>query len=718
MRLERIELQNFCRHRHLKVEPGAGVVGILGGNGTGKSTVFHALRLALCGSSGTEGKKADDARLGSDPSEGCYVQAVFTHDGHAYDIIRGVRGVASSLSAHGETITTETAIARCLTDAFGMEPAALAEHLFIPQGKLCEAIEATPAERSRLFSRLYGLDRAEAVYQACGEELSALAIPDHSRAIEDAKARTLALENDRAEVVAKVDEYVDVPAQEDDEDRRLAAIVADAAAGDLDRSRRKQALDALKSSEAALDRAIAALEEVELELDELPEADPNVELAKLVLEEWSRYEAAERARKRVELKSTQLDSFIVISRNKLGAEPRVVLAEGPPNSLEQTHPDVMNPAGLIARLSRARDDAASAEKCPTCDRPWEDQTRLQELVKRVKDLESDLERVEAANKHYARRAEALKLQDWIIEREALDSESLELPKKPEMAKADADRMVKAEANRLHHESTIEVRLKAAEAAADKAAAKLEQAEAALLAFGPEPSDQDTALVDEARKAQRDRADCRRMRASLEGRLSELDRGLVSAKASLKALEDEEAAASGLRAFAARVRAARSHLHRDAAPREFLEARLEADLESANVMLEEAGEPFRVKPESGLDLLVRFRGGIEVPAGRLSGGQKAKLAIAVRLAAGAGRVGLICADEPTYGMDRRSVRSTMAAALSHLRTSVTGQELQCIVVTHEEVVADLFDRVIRMGENLENLDPAALDPGPRRRRRRL
>lgn len=712
MRLTELELTNFGRHRHLRVQPGSGVTGILGANGSGKSTVLHALRLALCGASGCEGRKVDDARLGSQTSDASLVRAAFLHEGVTYDVIRGIRGVASSITVDAATtVTGEGAIARVLADAFGMEAATLAEHLFIPQGRLCEALDATPAERARLFGRLYGLDRAEAAYQACGEELAAITLPDHEAAALDCAQRLRAAEEAVTALTEEIAEIA-VPAEPDDEDQQLARVLAEAAARDREVQARARAEAAVVKAREEFEAAVIAIDAAEAGLEALGDPDPLWEEAPGALSAWTSYEATVRTRERTRWESKRLDAELAAVRARIDAGAWIV------DPLPVDDPDVLDPSPLAARLKQARAAEQSlrvARTCPTCGQAWSDAARLDQLVREIAALAERAALVKASRAHHERQALMNREQELTIAREELGAEVIELPPEPSLPKAEAQARVTASEAYAKTRRRLDKALTDAEARAATAEALLDQAEAGAQALGPPVAPVD---VSGARAVAAERAASRRTRAVLEGRLQAAQDQVATLRAEAAEKAAEAAQGAHLRAFVERVRAARAHLHRDAAPRDLLEARLALDLESANAVLEGADSPFSVRVDSGLDLVVRFRGGIEMPAGRLSGGQKAKLALAVRLAAGAGRVGLLCADEPTYGMDRSSVRSTMTSALSHLRMSTTGVELQCIMVTHEEVVADLFDSVIRMGEVCENDDPAGSDPGPRRPRRRI
>lgn len=71
---------------------------------------------------------------------------------------------------------------------------------------------------------------------------------------------------------------------------------------------------------------------------------------------------------------------------------------------------------------------------------------------------------------------------------------------------------------------------------------------------------------------------------------------------------------------------------------------------------------------------------------LSGGQKQRTAIARALVT---RPAIICADEPTGNLDSR----TELEVLSLLRSCVTEYGQSLVMITHDETVAQMADRII-------------------------
>lgn len=108
--------------------------------------------------------------------------------------------------------------------------------------------------------------------------------------------------------------------------------------------------------------------------------------------------------------------------------------------------------------------------------------------------------------------------------------------------------------------------------------------------------------------------------------------------------------------------------------------------------------FRVESDEGRSFTAHFQDGRVQPAKRLSGGQKVALAMGFRVAINslfASKVGLLGLDEPTAFLDKQRIRA-LGPVITKLRELTASRGLQCLIVTHEEDLAPLFDATIRVG----------------------
>jgi DNA repair exonuclease SbcCD ATPase subunit len=142
---------------------------------------------------------------------------------------------------------------------------------------------------------------------------------------------------------------------------------------------------------------------------------------------------------------------------------------------------------------------------------------------------------------------------------------------------------------------------------------------------------------------------------------------------------------------------RSVLHRDALPAAVAQKGLERLEDDVNRHLELVGADFRARVGAALTFRALFPDGRDVPAERLSGGEKVVFALAWRLAVNArfaADVGVLCLDEPTAGLDADRL-GHFRSALAGVRTLSEASGLQLVVVTHDRSLLGLFDHVIEL-----------------------
>ena len=174
-------------------------------------------------------------------------------------------------------------------------------------------------------------------------------------------------------------------------------------------------------------------------------------------------------------------------------------------------------------------------------------------------------------------------------------------------------------------------------------------------------------------------------------------GLRERERLLQKADAAERLAGKVRWLQQHFQAVRDIFHRDRLPRRVSQANLEFMNREVNDVLEQFDAHYRVRVEEGLKFSALFRDGRHMPAGRLSGGEKAVFALAFRLAVNsryARDLGLLVLDEPTAGLDDTNL-SCLETALNRLRELSRSRGLQVILITHERLLDGLFDQVVEL-----------------------
>ncbi len=164
MIIDRLVLKNFKRFRDEKIEFSDGITGILGNNGTGKSSLVQAIFFALYGVQAT-GIAADYIVSGfASPKAKCEVRLDFSVGGEAYSVVRTFKKGKTvqhdanfykdgKLRASGVS-QVEAEVRRTL----GMGPVDFKNTIYAAQKDLLTLLENTPGKRKEWFLKALGID--------------------------------------------------------------------------------------------------------------------------------------------------------------------------------------------------------------------------------------------------------------------------------------------------------------------------------------------------------------------------------------------------------------------------------------------------------------------------------------------------------------------------------------------------------------------------------
>jgi len=164
MIIDCLVLRNFKRFRKEEIHFKDGITGIVGNNGTGKSTIVEAILFALYGVQATGISGDYIVSSFASPKDGCQVRLDFRIGGDAYSVIRTFKKGKSvqheamlykgpSLMAAGVS-QVETEVKRVL----GMGPVDFRNTVYAAQKDLLTLLDNTPAKRKEWFQKALGID--------------------------------------------------------------------------------------------------------------------------------------------------------------------------------------------------------------------------------------------------------------------------------------------------------------------------------------------------------------------------------------------------------------------------------------------------------------------------------------------------------------------------------------------------------------------------------
>src|SRR5512136_803966 len=164
MIIDRLVLKNFKRFRHEEIRFKDGITGILGNNGTGKSSIVQAIFFALYGVQAT-GISADYIVSSfASQKEKCEVRLDFRIGGDEYAVVRMFRKgktVSHDASFYRNKKMMATGVSPVEVEVkrtLGMGPVDFKNTIYAGQKDLLTLLENTPGKRKEWFQKALGID--------------------------------------------------------------------------------------------------------------------------------------------------------------------------------------------------------------------------------------------------------------------------------------------------------------------------------------------------------------------------------------------------------------------------------------------------------------------------------------------------------------------------------------------------------------------------------
>ena len=168
MILTNLKLENFKKYTNFEIAFESGLIGIIGKNGAGKSTIFEAILFALYGELKSKGDKEVVRNSNASIKDVVSVELDFEFDHIEYKVIREFRGKALSANAKlyksTELITTGAKeVTTSIVNLTKMSRDAFMHTLFASQKELTSLSNSKPEERKKMIRKLLGLEKIDFV---------------------------------------------------------------------------------------------------------------------------------------------------------------------------------------------------------------------------------------------------------------------------------------------------------------------------------------------------------------------------------------------------------------------------------------------------------------------------------------------------------------------------------------------------------------------------
>lgn len=168
MILCKLKLENFKKYTYHSLDFQTGLIGIIGKNGSGKSTIFEAILFALYGELKTKGYKEVIRNAYATTKDAVLVELDFEFEGIEYRVSREFRGKALSANAkfykNEELITTGAKeVTAFIVNLTKMSKDAFIHTLFASQKELTSLSSLKNEDRKKMIRKLLGLEKIDFV---------------------------------------------------------------------------------------------------------------------------------------------------------------------------------------------------------------------------------------------------------------------------------------------------------------------------------------------------------------------------------------------------------------------------------------------------------------------------------------------------------------------------------------------------------------------------
>lgn len=175
MRLSRLRLINFRQHADSTLLFDSGLTGIIGPNGSGKTTILEAIKWALYGGDATRGT-VDSIRFARASARSpVRIELDFDLGGHRYRLVRALTTADLFVDGGERPIATgSSAVTDVVRRKLGMSLDEFDNTYFTAQKELAVMATLTAAARAQFLSRVLGYEKLRAAQDVCDERRKAL----------------------------------------------------------------------------------------------------------------------------------------------------------------------------------------------------------------------------------------------------------------------------------------------------------------------------------------------------------------------------------------------------------------------------------------------------------------------------------------------------------------------------------------------------------------
>ncbi|MCX8150931.1 MAG: AAA family ATPase [Candidatus Bathyarchaeota archaeon] len=207
MILTQITLEDFISHKKSRIDFGYGINIIVGPNGAGKTSILDGISFALFNDSENRGKKEN---LINSKAKKCRVTLGFTEAGVVYSVERSLERNRVPVCSFYQIVdgrkliksTTARACDEEIRRVLGLDKNMFLQSIYVRQGEIEALVNAKPAERKELISKLLGVEDLERAWNGMKDVIQVYR--DKKSSLEGALKRRPDVEKEKAEAESNI----------------------------------------------------------------------------------------------------------------------------------------------------------------------------------------------------------------------------------------------------------------------------------------------------------------------------------------------------------------------------------------------------------------------------------------------------------------------------------------------------------------------------------
>ncbi|MEP6690146.1 MAG: SMC family ATPase [Gemmatimonadaceae bacterium] len=175
MRLNALHLCNFRQHADTRLTFDTGLTGIIGANGSGKTTILEAIAWAIYGNPAARGTRDSIRFSRAGARASVKVELDFDLGGHRYRVVRGLTSAELYLDGADAPIANSiSGVTDLLQRRLGMSREEFFNTYFTGQKELSVMAAMSPSQRAQFLSHVLGYDRLRLAQQILRDGRSTL----------------------------------------------------------------------------------------------------------------------------------------------------------------------------------------------------------------------------------------------------------------------------------------------------------------------------------------------------------------------------------------------------------------------------------------------------------------------------------------------------------------------------------------------------------------